>query len=273
MWQSVVITNYPSSIDQNQQLLVRFPNLGKDDVIFRGTARLAFTITLDSAKVNRTWAAPSCRSRPSKIAATKRCPLTTLMSSTLKVISGRQLRRGQTVIIRGLMPLITKTQQGFESVPEKEIQALPLTRPPLMLSVIAFSSHSTSSCSRATCHFYQGALVDQLEYELTFNDYNRVIQAVGDADAAYHIGGISLEYDIVTHSELARMIDNQYKGRLTILYDRVLRHRKMTMDKSNTIWNINLNVPARSMKGILMLFKNVATQQPFARNIEVFYNP
>ena len=69
------------------------------------------------------------------------------------------------------------------------------------------------------------------------------------------------------------MIDNQYKGRLAILYDRVLRHRKMTMDKSNTLWNINLNVPARSMKGILMLFENVAAQQPFARNTEAFYNP
>ena len=45
------------------------------------------------------------------------------------------------------------------------------------------------------------------------------------------------------------------------------------MDKSNTLWNINLNVPARSMKGILMLFENVAAQQPFARNTEAFYNP
>ena len=52
--QSVVITNYPSSIDQNQQLLVRFPNLGKDDVIVPGTARLAFTFTLHSEDVNRT---------------------------------------------------------------------------------------------------------------------------------------------------------------------------------------------------------------------------
>ena len=69
------------------------------------------------------------------------------------------------------------------------------------------------------------------------------------------------------------MIDNQYKGRLAILYDRVLRHRKMTMDKSNTLWNINLNLPAHSMKGILMLFENVAAQQPFARNTEAFYNP
>ena len=45
------------------------------------------------------------------------------------------------------------------------------------------------------------------------------------------------------------------------------------MDKSSTLWNINLNVPARTMKGILMLFENVAAQQYFARNNEAFYNP
>ena len=39
------------------------------------------------------------------------------------------------------------------------------------------------------------------------------------------------------------------------------------MDKFNTLWNINLNVSTRSMKGILMLFG------PFARNNEAFYNP
>ena len=114
--------------------------------------------------------------------------------------------------------------------------------------------------------FYQSALGDRLEYELTCNGYGRVIQATG-VDASYQIGGIPLEYDMVTLPELARMIDNQYKGRLAILYDGVLRHRK-----SNTLWNINLNVPARSMKGILMLFENVAAQQPFARNTEAFYN-
>ena len=121
--------------------------------------------------------------------------------------------------------------------------------------------------------FYQSTLGDRLENELTFNDYSRVIQDTGDANDSYHIGGISLEYDMVTLPELARMIDNQYKGRLAILYDRVVRHRKMTMDKSSTLWIINLNVPARSMKGILMLLKNVAAQQPFARNTEAFYNP
>ena len=61
--QSVVITNNPSSIDQNQQLLVRFPNINKDDVIVPGTARLAFTITLASEDANRTGSEPWSRHR------------------------------------------------------------------------------------------------------------------------------------------------------------------------------------------------------------------
>ena len=52
--QSVVITNNPSTIDQNQQLLVRFPNLGAHDVIVPRTARLAFKIALNSEYANRT---------------------------------------------------------------------------------------------------------------------------------------------------------------------------------------------------------------------------
>ena len=52
--QSVVVTNNPSTIDQNQQLLVRFPNLGTNDVIVPGTARLAFIVSLTSTDVNRT---------------------------------------------------------------------------------------------------------------------------------------------------------------------------------------------------------------------------
>ena len=52
--QSVVVTNNPSTIDQNQQLLVRFPNLSTNDVIVPRTARLAFTIELASKDANAT---------------------------------------------------------------------------------------------------------------------------------------------------------------------------------------------------------------------------
>ena len=65
--------------------------------------------------------------------------------------------------------------------------------------------------------FYQSALGDRLEYELTFNDYSHVIVATGDAPASYTVENIALEFDMVTQPNLARQIRNQYGGRLAIL--------------------------------------------------------
>jgi uncharacterized radical SAM superfamily Fe-S cluster-containing enzyme len=61
---------------------------------------------------------------------------------------------------------------------------------------------------------------------------------------------------MVSDVELARQIRQQIDGKMVIFYDRILRHRKITKNKSETLWNINLNIPARSMKGILMLFED-----------------
>ena len=47
--QKIIVTHNPSKIDQTQELLVRFPNLGSDDVIIPGTANLSFNIELTSA--------------------------------------------------------------------------------------------------------------------------------------------------------------------------------------------------------------------------------
>ena len=53
--QKVIVTHNPREIDQNQIVLVRFPNLGNDDVIIPGTANLSFNIELTStADLNRT---------------------------------------------------------------------------------------------------------------------------------------------------------------------------------------------------------------------------
>ena len=53
--QKVIVTHDPIEIDQNQELLlVRFSNLGSDDVIVPGMANLSFNIELSStADLNR----------------------------------------------------------------------------------------------------------------------------------------------------------------------------------------------------------------------------
>ena len=53
--QKVIVTHNPSEIDQAQELLVRFPNLGSDDFIIPGMANLSFNIELTSTvDANRT---------------------------------------------------------------------------------------------------------------------------------------------------------------------------------------------------------------------------
>ena len=47
--QKVIVTHNPSEIDQAQELLVRFPNLGSDDIIIPGMANLSFNVELSSA--------------------------------------------------------------------------------------------------------------------------------------------------------------------------------------------------------------------------------
>ena len=42
---------------------------------------------------------------------------------------------------------------------------------------------------------------------------------------------------------------------MVLLYDRILRHRKIIVNKSDTVWNWAFNMPCKSLKGILALFK------------------
>ena len=48
MRQEVIITHNPNEIDENQLLLMRFPNLGSDDMIIPGMTNLSFNIELSS---------------------------------------------------------------------------------------------------------------------------------------------------------------------------------------------------------------------------------
>ena len=116
--------------------------------------------------------------------------------------------------------------------------------------------------------YYQAGLGNRLCYEITFNDYNRVINS-SKTDATYKITDISLEYEIVTQPNLMRSIRSEYQH-MALLYDRILRHRKIIVNKSDTVWNWAFNMPCKSLKGILVLFEE---EKPFVRDTSKFYNP
>ena len=104
----------------------------------------------------------------------------------------------------------------------------------------------------STLSYYQVGLGNRLCYEITFNDYNRVIKsAVASPDAKYKITDISLEYEIVTQATLPKYISDEYQN-MALSYDRVLRHRQIKVNKSDTTWNWSFNMPCKSLKGILV---------------------
>ena len=121
--------------------------------------------------------------------------------------------------------------------------------------------------------YYQAGLGNRLCYELTFNDYNRATKSGVSSpkvpDAKYKITDISLEYEIVTQPDLARYIRSEYQ-QMALLYDRILRHGKIIVNKSDTVWNWAFNMPCKSLKGILVLFEE---EKSYTRDMSKFYNP
>ena len=121
--------------------------------------------------------------------------------------------------------------------------------------------------------YYQAGLGNRLCYEITFNDYNRVTKSGVSSpkvpNAKYKITEISLEYEIVTQPDLARSTRSEYQH-MTLLYDRILRHRKIIVNKSDTVWNWAFNTPCKSLKGILVLFEE---EKSYTQDTRKFYNP
>ena len=121
--------------------------------------------------------------------------------------------------------------------------------------------------------YYQAGLGNRLCYKLTFDDYNRVTKSTVSSlkvpDAKHKITDISLEYEITTQPDLSRSIRSEYQH-MALLYDRILRHRKIIVNKSDTVWNWAFNTPCKTLKGILVLFEE---KRSYTRDTSKFCNP
>ena len=189
--QSVVITNKPSTIDQNQQLLVRFPNLGAHDVIVPAAARLAFRMTLNSKDANRTVVQNLGRA---------------IVEKTVIKISGNEVMSVDDSDVFNCYGDLWKTALERKNDQYQGIDTSG-NRNATWIRIDAGNKDETVAADKAIADafgnrfyipldfelleghmpFYQSALGDRLEYELTFNDYSRAFRATGDADASYDI--------------------------------------------------------------------------------------
>ena len=259
--QKVIVTHNPSEIDQNQLLLVRSPNLGSDDVIVPGMANLSFDIELSTtADPKRTLVSNIGRAIVKKLAvkfeeneilSIDDFDMFACYRDLWKTKSEKRNAIRQGIISSGgcTENCIKLRIHAADKASNAQDNATEAAYGNKFITPLNFEMLDSSA------PYYQAGLGNRLCYEITFNDYNRVTKsAVASPDAKYEISNIFLEYEIVTHSALARSIKTEY-DEMVLLYDRILRHRKIPVNKSDATWNWSFNTPCKLLKGILVLFE------------------
>ena len=272
--QTVVVTNNLSTINQNEPLQVHFPNLGAHDVIVPGTARLAFAITLDCTDPNQTLVNNIGRAILQSIKIN-------ISGDEVQYINGRDVLHCYLDLWKTGRERANVQYQGIDRTADHNASRLCIgagNALAVMTDMAIVDTYSNRfyipldfEMLETQMLFYQSALDGRLKYVLKFNSYDRVIQAAGNPNASYTIDNISLEFDMVRHEDLACLIRTQYTGRMSILYDHVLRHRIIPVKKNDCIWNIDLNITLHSMKGILMLFEEPTVL--YQQDTEIFCSP
>ena len=245
--QKVIVTHNPSEIDQAQELLVRFPNLGNDDIIIPGTVNLSFNIELTfTIDANRTLVNNIGTAIVKKLAvkfegnemmSVDEFDVFACYRDLWKTKSENRNGTHQGIISNdGFMENCIKLRinAGDKSTSNAQDKAIADAYGNKFIIPLDFEMLDSAA------PYYQAGLGKRLCYELTFNDYNRVTKSGVSSpkvpDAKYKITDIPLEYEIVTQPDLARSIRSEYQH-MALLYDRILRHRKIIVNKSDTVWN------------------------------------
>ena len=265
--QKVIVTHNPSEIDQAQELLVRFPNLGSDDVIIPGTVNPSFNIELTSAvDANRTLVSNIGRAILKKLAVKfEGNEIISVDDFDMLFACYRDLWKTKSEKRNAIRQGIISTDGCTENCIKLRINAGDkngcLKKHPKAIPdvygnkfVIPLDFEMLDSAGP----YYQAGLGNTLCYKLTFNDYNQVtksgVSSPKVSDAKNKITDISLEYAMATQPNLTRSIRSEYQH-MALLYDRILRHRKIIVNKLDTVWNWAFNMPCKSLKGILVLFE------------------
>ena len=183
--QKVIVTHNPSEIDQNQELLVRFPNLGSDDVIIPGTANLNFNIELTSTvDANRTLVSKIGRDIIKKLAvkfegneimSVDDYDVLACYRDLWKTKSEKKNAIRQGIISNdGCTENCIKLRINSGNKDATNVQDKAIADAYGNKFIIPLDFEMLNSASP----YYQAGLGNRLCYELTLNDYNRVIKSL-----------------------------------------------------------------------------------------------
>ena len=189
--QKVTVTHNPSEIDQHQLLLVRFPNLGNDDIIVPETVNLSFNIELTStADAKRTLVSNIGRVIIKKLAVKFEGNEIMSIDDFDVFVCYRDLWKTASEKRNAVRQGIISNDGCTINCIKLRINALDKSTGNARDKTIADTYGNKSvipldfEMLDSSAPYYQVGLRNRLCYEITFNDYNRVINsAVASPDA------------------------------------------------------------------------------------------
>ena len=120
--------------------------------------------------------------------------------------------------------------------------------------------------------FFPRALSGELLFELILAPASHVVKGTDVTKLDYELTNIQLEYEVIHSKSLADEVESNYKNGKRLMYEHVTHHKTISFSKgTDSIINESINVPRRSMKGLLLLFYEGYVGG--ARDSEKTFNP
>ena len=254
--QIIKLTNNPSTIDENQILEIRFPNLSRNDVIVPGSVYLTFSLKVTNGNPVNNIIRNIIKGIDIVIEGNKVLSiddsniLYSYMDSWIPetVRRKRSFLTGTTGLTGGMSKKTLQLRLGIESDGTDSEKILSKVYGSRFKIPLDFEMLTTSM------PFNQYGLSERFSYVLTFNNKEKFIKSQ-TSNGTYSVSDIQLEFEKVNSASLSNEVTNSYNSDFSLMFDRILRHRSIQVKSSDTKWNWSFASPVKSLRGILLLGK------------------
>ena len=267
------ITFTPSSANPGETLYINIPNLSGNNVIVPGSVRLAFNIDV-GGHANNTLVNNLGRNLVSNFKVvlggetlqdTKRYDLFTTYHDLFlpKNERTKRLKQGMSA------PNMRKLRTGAVDADTSDAGQVALGK------VYSNRYHIPINHPILDDHgvFHPRSLRETLTFEITLAPVLDVVNSSDTSTApTYTLKNLELEYASISSDYLAQEASAAYASGKGFYYENVLLHKTFEISKpDDSVINEHINVPRRSMTGVLCLFNEIPTAG--TRDAEKFINP
>ena len=276
--QHVRLTHNPSSIEPKQKLIVRFPNLGAEDVIIPGSFYISGKLNITSTKDKARYIVNNIGRKLIKTLNIK------FEGNEVLSIDNYDVLKGYFDLFLSKHEKAKRVYQGIQSinglklrVESKDAAGTPNETAINTTLGNRFKIPIDFELLKDIGPYYQSGIGDKLELELTFNEPSAVIlgstdtlAAAADSDYSYTLTDIRTEWDQINDDGLAKAMLSQYKM-LALPFTRYHFKQTMSIKKTDSIINLSLNVLSKSLTHVLILVVDPDDRKKYAHK-ETFKN-